>query len=92
MPVVDSLIERDFFENPFSFTELKELFNSVKIKDYFSIRSPSFKKLKVQLENLNEEEILNLMLKEPRLIRRPLVFIDGQLIIGTDKSAMLNII
>ena len=92
MPVVDSLLERDFFADPFSFQELNDLFKSVKIKDYFSIRSPSFKELNIQLENLNEEEVLNLMLKEPRLIRRPLIFIDGQLIIGTDKLTMLNII
>ena len=61
------------------------------IKDYFSIRSPSFKELNIQLENLNEADVLDLMLKEPRLIRRPLIFIDGQLIIGTGKLAMSDI-
>lgn len=85
------MIERDFFADPFSFRELNNLFNSVEIKDYLSVKSPTFKKLNVQLENLNEADVLDLMLKEPRLIRRPLIFIDGQLIIGTGKLAMSDI-
>ena len=92
MPVVDSLIERDFFNNPFSLEEITELFKNVDVKDYISVRSPAFKKLNVELALLHDNEILNMMLKEPRLIRRPLILFGDKLIIGTDKSAMLNII
>ena len=92
MPVDDLIIERDFFNEPFSFEEISDLFKYVDVRDYLSVRSPSFKKLNVQLESLHDNEILNMMLKEPRLIKRPLIFYDGQLIIGTDKSAMSNII
>ena len=92
MPVVDSLVERDFFNDPFSLEEITELFKNVVIKDYISVRSPAFKKLNVDLHLLHDKEILNMMLEDPRLIRRPLILIDNKLIIGTDKSAMSNII
>ncbi|MAU65001.1 MAG: hypothetical protein CL882_03165 [Dehalococcoidia bacterium] len=85
-------MERDFFNDPFSLEEITELFKNVVVKDYISVRSPAFKKLNVDLNLLHDKEILNMMLEEPRLIRRPLILIDDKLIIGTDKSAMSNII
>ena len=87
-----SIMDRDFFSEPFSVEELHELFKSVNVKDYFSTRSPYFKKLKIELANLDHDEVLNLMFKEPRLIRRPLIFIEGHLIVGTYKSCIGNII
>jgi arsenate reductase-like glutaredoxin family protein len=35
-------------------------------------------------QELSEAEMLKLMLQEPRLIRRPVVKIDGQLLVGAN--------
>jgi arsenate reductase-like glutaredoxin family protein len=63
------------------------------VADYFSWRSPSFRKTGLSREDLTEDRMLELMVDEPRLIRRPLVLTgDGNLIVGTDKKAMANVL
>ena len=83
------LNERDFFAQPFTLDELKELIGARSASDYFSWRSPSFRKLGLSRNEMTEGQMLDLMLGEPRLIRRPLIQTsDGDLIVGADKKAM----
>ena len=83
------LNERDFFANPFTLDELKELIGARSASDFFSWRSPSFRKMGLNRDEMTEDRMLNLMVGEPRLIRRPLIQTsDGDLIVGADKKAM----
>ena len=87
------LDERDFFSDPFTSDELKELIGNASVEDYFSWRSPSFRKLGLKREDMSEDQMLGLMAEEPRLIRRPLILTpEGTLIVGTDKRAMADLI
>ena len=87
------LDERDFFADPFTADELRELIGDAPVSDYFSWRSPSFRKLGVKREDMSDDQMLALMAEEPRLIRRPLILTeDGKLIVGTDKKAMADLI
>ena len=86
------LEERDFFAEPFTVDELTGLIGEQPVSDYFSWRSPSFRKLGLRREDLADDELLDLMIAEPRLIRRPLIQpADGRLILGTDKAAMAEL-
>ena len=86
------LEERDFFADPFTAEELKDLIGDSPISDYFSWRSPSFRKLGLKREDMSDDQMLDLMAEEPRLIRRPLIMTpDGKLIVGTDKKAMADL-
>ena len=80
--------ERDFFQDRFAEGELQELLGERKAADAFSWNSPSFKALGRPAESLSEEELVQLMLQEPRLIRRPLVVVNGQLVIGGSQKAL----
>ena len=83
------LNERDFFAEPFTLDELKELIGAGSASDFFSWRSPSFRKMGLSRDEMTEDRMLDLMVGEPRLIRRPLIQTsDGNLIVGTDKEAM----
>ena len=53
------------------------------ISDIFASRSPSAKKLEVNIADLPEGEMVRLMLDEPRLIRRPLTKIGDKLVVGS---------
>ena len=82
------LNERDFFAEPLSEEELRGLIGGRPVGEIFSWNSPSFKKLGVDREDLDDEELIRLMLGEPRLIRRPLVQVGAKVVVGTDKDAM----
>ena len=82
------LVERDFFKDTFSRDELIEIIGSRNPEEFFSFRSPSFKKLGVEREDLKDDELIDLMLQEPRLIRRPLISGRGMLFVGTDKKTL----
>ena len=87
------LDERDFFADPFTAEELKDLIGGAPVSDYFSWRSPSFRKLDLKRDDMSDNQMLELMAEEPRLIRRPLIMTpEGKLIVGTDKKAMADLV
>ena len=84
--------ERDFFAEPFTVDEIREAIGPRPVSDFFSWRSPSFRKMGLSRDELSDAKLLKLMVKEPRLIRRPLIMTaDGDLIVGTDKKAMAEL-
>jgi len=82
------LDERDFFKDGFSESELRDLLGDTLAADVFSWRSPSARKLGLDRDTVTDDELIRLMLEEPRLIRRPLIQVEGRLVVGTDKKAM----
>lgn len=80
--------ERDFFKDGFTEAELRDLLGDTPPADVFSWRSPSARKLGIDRDTITADELIRLMLDEPRLIRRPLIRVDGRLVVGTDKKAM----
>ncbi len=66
------LVERDFFKDPFSREELKRLADIVTIDELFAWRSPSSRAYRDRRGELSEDDLLDLMMDEPRLIRRPI--------------------
>ena len=82
------LDERDFFQDPFSEEELRRLIGDRSPSEVFSWNSPSFKKLGLNRDDLGDDRLVELMMGEPRLIRRPLVRVGDELIIGVDRKAL----
>ena len=80
--------ERDFFKEPFSRQELQDLANEEGLGNLFARRSPSLKKLGLDGQDLPDSQMMDLMLQEPRLIRRPLVPIGGTLVVGANMKTM----
>jgi Spx/MgsR family transcriptional regulator len=79
---------RDFFKERFTEPELRTLLEKWKLKprQVFSFKSPSVKAMHLQVDALSDDEMLRLMVQEPRLIRRPLMRIDGTAMVGFDKT------
>ena len=80
-----SVAERDYFKEPFTEDELRELIAEVGepgVSAMFASRSPSLKKMGLDPAELSDERKVSLMLEEPRLVRRPIVRLDDRLIIG----------
>ena len=86
------IIDRDFFKEQFTRAEIEALLGGRPASDMFNFRSPGFKKLGLEKENLTDDELIDLMLKEPRFVRRPVVRIDGQVHFGADKSVLEGLV
>lgn len=79
-----SFRERDFFKDPLSESEIRDLIKNSALSDIFSWRSPSFKAMNLDGQSLSHDDLIRLMIEEPRLMRRPLIKVDDELIIGSD--------
>ncbi|PKB73191.1 MAG: hypothetical protein BZY75_03105 [SAR202 cluster bacterium Io17-Chloro-G7] len=83
-----TLEERDFFKVPFNEQEIRDLAQEVGVSQMFARRSPSLKNMGLTDQELSEEKMLELMLQEPRLVRRPLVNLGGKLLVGANLKAV----
>ena len=72
-----SVTERDFFADTLSEEEIRTLAADTSATAMFSAKSPTVKKLGLDPNALTDDEKVQLMAGEPRLIRRPIVVIDG---------------
>ena len=58
--------------------------------ELFSWRSPSFKKLGLEKSNMAASEMLDLMIAEPRLIKRPIVMYQGKRFVTSEWKEILR--
>ena len=84
--------ERDFFQDTFTKEEILELLGRHPASDMFNFRSPSFGKLGLDKDKLSDDDLISLMLKEPRLVRRPVVRIGKDVYFGADAKVLQGII
>ena len=65
----------NYYTKPFTKNKLKELLTKMSMKPSELLRKndEAYKKLKSKSAQLTEDEILNLMIKNPDLVQRPIV-------------------
>ena len=82
------LDERDYAKNPLSRADLEELFAGRDPRDFINAKSPAFKKLELKGRALTPDQTIALMVKEPNLIKRPLLIAGKTIIAGFDRDAL----
>lgn len=80
--------ERDFFKEPFTRAEIEDLLGSRPASEMFNFRSPSFKQMGLERDTLSDSRLIDMILKEPRLVRRPVVRIGDDVYFGADRSVL----
>lgn len=56
--------------------------------EMFNPRSPSVKSMGLDLAKLGDDKLIDLMLQEPRLVRRPVVRIGEKVYFGADSKLL----
>ncbi len=84
--------DRDFFKEPFSEAEIRELLKGGPAAEMFNFKSPSFKELGLGRENLSDDDLIGLMLKEPRLVRRPVVRIGDEVYFSAGTAVLEGLV
>ena len=82
---------RDIFKQPLSAAELRRLAGDRPIAEIFSWKSPTARQQGLQPGILSDDELIQRMIEEPRLIRRPIVQADDRVIIGLDRAALAGL-
>lgn len=76
--------EKNIYHEPLSREEIKEILmlTDEGTEEIISYRSQAYNNLEVDLDDLSMNELLDLFVKEPSLIRRPIIMDDRRLQIG----------
>lgn len=79
---------REYFKEPFSRDELEVVMSrsGMKPSDLVSTRSIPYRKEKLAGQNLTEDDLLERILAEPRLVRRPILVTDDEVVVGFDRE------
>lgn len=85
---------REFFKERFTKGELRTLLEShgLRIEDVISKRSTPYKAHDLENRELSDDEILDLMIEDPRLLRRPIVIAGERVVIGHNESKLKDLI
>lgn len=79
---------RDIFKQPLSADEIRQLAGDRPIAEIFSWKSPTARQRGLTPGTLSDDEMIQFMLDEPRLVRRPLIAAGDRLIVGLDRPAI----
>ncbi|WP_425806184.1 ArsC/Spx/MgsR family protein [Desulfitobacterium sp. Sab5] len=84
--------ERSIFETKWTPDLLMSFFKDLELEKWFNKNAPDVKAGTVILGALPQKETLDLLCRNPILITRPLMVIEGRYIAGFDPEALSNII
>lgn len=85
---------REFFKEKFTSDELRDLLQThgLSIADVISTRSTPYKTHDLAHRGLSDDEILDLMVEDPRLLRRPIVIAGDTVLIGHNAGKLRELI
>lgn len=75
---------RDLLNTKWSYEDLVGYFDGLEIVDMFNSFAPQIRDREIDITKLSKDEAINLMIKNPILIKRPLMQINGTKICGFD--------
>jgi Spx/MgsR family transcriptional regulator len=81
---------RDLFKQPLTAAEIRALAakSPEGVRGLLSTRTSQYKALGLDKKKVSDAELIALMAKEPRLLRRPLTLAGNRLVIGFDGPAL----
>lgn len=81
------VVKHDFAKEPPSRELLERLIDEDNLFDFLNKRSTTYKEMNLAARKLTKREAIDLMMKEPNLIRRPIVLHGKKSVFGFDSDA-----
>ena len=82
---------RDLGKERLSAAELEDLIGNQDYKDFLNSRNELFRKMNMKEEPPTRKEAVQMMAKEPNLIRRPVILAGGRVVLGFDEEGMAKL-
>ena len=87
-----ALEEREYGKNPLSEKELREIIEDEPIERFLNTRTPVYREKNMKQNPPTKEQAINLMLKDPNLLKRPLVIKGKKKITGFNETELKALI
>jgi len=84
--------EREYGKNPFSEKELRELVADVPVENVLNSRNELYRQRNMKQKPPSKEEAIKLILKEPNLLRRPVIVKGKKKILGFNESEVAELL
>lgn len=84
--------ERDLIREPLSDAEIRSLLGGRPASILYARRARRNRELGLDPDRLSDEELIAWMAREPTLIRRPTLAVDGELIPGPSQEKLAEVI
>ena len=88
-------MRRDYFKERFTAEELRALLASIGLtpRKVLSRRNRSYKeRIGDRLDSLTDDDLLQLMVDDPTLLRRPLAVRDSRAVVGFDRAGLTGLV
>lgn len=85
---------REYFKQRFDRNELQQILGNagLSVEDVLSTRSTPYRDLGLASKSLSDDEILDLMVTEPRLLKRPLLVSARKSVVGYNENEIKALI
>ncbi len=78
---------RDYGKKPLSEVELKKLVGRRGVVEFVNPRSTPYRNLELDSSKLRKQETFDLLLEEVNLMKRPILVVGNEVVIGFDREA-----
>ena len=87
-------VYRDYFRQRFTRDELEQVLARAGLtpRDVLSRRSKVYQARMEEIDALDDDQLLTLMLKEPTLLRRPIVIGNDEVVVGHNATKLADLI
>lgn len=84
--------EREYGKNPFSEKELRDIIGDEPIERFLNTRTPLYREKSMKQKPPSKEEAIKLMLKDPNLLRRPVIIKGEKKLTGFNEAEVKEIL
>jgi Spx/MgsR family transcriptional regulator len=84
--------EREYGKNPFTEKDLREIIGDEPIAKFLSTRTSLYKERNMKLKPPTKDEAIKLMLKDPNLLKRPVIIKGKKKLTGFNEAEVTQLL
>lgn len=84
--------EREYGKHPFTETELRQLIGDSPIEPFLNTRTPLYREMNMKQKPPSKDEAIKLMLKDPNLLKRPVIIKGKKKLTGFDEAEVKQLL
>lgn len=84
--------EREYGKNPFTEKELRDLIGADPIEPFLNTRTPLYREKNMKQKPPSKDEAIKLMLKDPNLLKRPVIIKGKKTLTGFNEAEVKQLL